>query len=34
MPRINTKEELKALRTNITSKRDLNKPYITICSGT
>lgn len=34
MPRINTKEELKALRTNITSKRDLSKPYITICSGT
>ncbi len=34
MPRINSKEELKALRTNITSKRDLSKPYITICSGT
>ncbi|MEA2051870.1 MAG: NADH-ubiquinone oxidoreductase-F iron-sulfur binding region domain-containing protein [Euryarchaeota archaeon] len=34
MPRINSKAELKALRTNITSKRDLSKPYITICSGT
>ncbi len=34
MPRLNSKEELKALKTDITSKRDLNKPYITICSGT
>ena len=34
MPRINSKEELKALRTNITSKRDLSKSYITLCSGT
>jgi len=34
MPRINTKDDLKALKTKITSKRDLNKPYITICSGT
>ena len=34
MPRLNSKEDLKALRRKIVAKRDLNKPYITLCSGT
>ncbi len=34
MPRLNSKEDLKALRRKIIGVRDLNKPYITLCSGT
>jgi NADH:ubiquinone oxidoreductase subunit F (NADH-binding)/(2Fe-2S) ferredoxin/Pyruvate/2-oxoacid:ferredoxin oxidoreductase delta subunit len=34
MPGVHTKEELDALRREIIAKRDLNKPYITLCSGT
>lgn len=34
MPGVHTKEELDALRREIIAKRDLNKPFITLCSGT
>jgi NADH:ubiquinone oxidoreductase subunit F (NADH-binding)/(2Fe-2S) ferredoxin/ferredoxin len=34
MPRINSPAELEALRKGILSKRDPNKPCITLCSGT
>jgi NADH-quinone oxidoreductase subunit F len=34
MPRIRSKADLKALRKTIVGHRDLNKPYITLCSGT
>ncbi|MCK4397831.1 MAG: NAD(P)H-dependent oxidoreductase subunit E [Methanophagales archaeon] len=34
MPRLNSKEDLKALRRKIVGMRDLTKPYITLCSGT
>ena len=34
MPRINSPTELEALRKDILSKRDANKPCITLCSGT
>ena len=34
MPRIRSKADLKALRKTIIGHRDLNKPYITLCSGT
>ena len=34
MPLLRSKEDLKELRREITGKRDLNKPYITLCSGT
>jgi len=34
MPRINSPAELEALRKDILSKRDPNKPCITLCSGT
>ncbi len=34
MPRINSPAELEAFRKEILSKRDPNKPCITLCSGT
>ncbi len=34
MPRVESKEELEELRREILSRRDPNKPYITLCSGT
>lgn len=34
MPRINSATELEKLRADILSKRDYDKPYIAICSGT
>jgi len=34
MPRVGSKENLEKLRSEILAKRDPNKPYITLCSGT